>query len=76
MSAVETRLPLTERQQEVLDAITAYRAENQRPPTFRDIGKLIGVSSPNGVRCHLAALVRKGYIERDEHTSRGIRVLE
>lgn len=76
MSAVAEKPPLTDRQHEVLFAITSFIEKNGWPPTFRDIGRSLGITSPNGVRCHLGALERKGYIERDEHTSRGIRVLD
>ena len=63
---------LTERQQEVLDFITAN--SHLYGPTVREIAAGIGVSSPNGVVCHLAALERKGVIVRHPKRARGIEV--
>ena len=38
--------------------------ENHVPPTIREIGAEFGFSSPNGVRCHLKALMDKGELIR------------
>jgi repressor LexA len=45
------------------------------PPTLRQIGVEFGISSTNGVRSHLRALHKKGYIKRSAYTSRGIELL-
>jgi repressor LexA len=50
-------------------------AEHGYPPTIRDIGGAFGITSPNGVMCHLRAMAAKGYITRDEQLSRGIEVV-
>ena len=42
------------------------------PPSIRQIGTALGISSTNGVRLHLQALQKKGYIRRSQRTSRGI----
>jgi len=65
---------LTARQREVLRAITDYRAEKGYIPSIRELGKMLGISSLRGVTIHLAALEKKGWIER-ESTSRSIRIL-
>ena len=64
--------PLTERQARVLDFIRRRIAVDGRPPTVREIGARFRIRSTNGVRRHLNALQKKGYIERHPHTSRGI----
>lgn len=65
---------LTERQREVLEAIRDYAARKGYPPSIRELGRALGISSLRGVTIHLDALARKGYIER-ESTSRSIRLL-
>ena len=46
------------------------------PPSIRQIGEALGISSTNGVRAHLQALEKKGYIHRSSRTSRGIASLD
>jgi repressor LexA len=41
----------------------------------REIGSAHGITSPNGVICHLRALAKKGLIEHDRLKSRGIRLV-
>lgn len=64
---------LTTRQAEVLEFIKANAA--MYGPTVREIAAALGIKSPNGVVCHLDALVRKGAIERTPMKSRAIKVL-
>lgn len=66
---------LTDRQQEVLTFIEQFRNENGYPPTLRQIGKQFGISSTFGVKRHIDALVKKGYILVESNASRGITVL-
>ena len=66
---------LTARQKEVLQYILDYIYENKYPPTFREIGKHLNITSTKGVTDHLEVLVKKGYIERSPHQSRAIRVI-
>lgn len=67
---------LTHRQQQVLDFIRAGIAEHGRPPTMREIGDHLGVSSTNAVNDHLKALVSKGYLAREKLKSRTLRPVE
>ncbi len=67
---------LTERQQGILDFIQEFIEENQFPPTIREIGKRVGISSTSVVKYNLDALQAKGLIERDNDISRGIRLTE
>jgi repressor LexA len=63
---------LTERQEEILSFIKQFRDENGYPPTLRQIGKRFDISSTFGVKRHLDALVKKGYISVESFASRGI----
>lgn len=53
---------LTKRQEQVFSYILECIQKRGRPPTIREIGSHLGISSTNGVRDHLLALRRKGYL--------------
>ena len=63
---------LTRRQQEVYDFIADKIGGRGYGPTVREIGAEFGIKSPNGVMCHLNALVKKGLITREANMSRAI----
>ncbi len=63
---------LTDRQESILTFIRQFRNENGYPPTLREIGKKFGISSTFGVKRHLEALVKKGYLHIESNASRGI----
>lgn len=67
---------LTDRQRAILEFIEAVIEDEGYPPTVREICDQFGISSPKGVSDHLAALERKGCIERIAGKSRGIRLLK
>lgn len=71
MTTAAAPVQLTERQQQIFDFL-AIRIKGGLPPTVREIGHRHGISSPNGVMCHLKALEKKGLIRRDPHVSRSI----
>lgn len=66
---------LTDRQAAVLDFISDHIGDTGFPPTIREIGDHLGISSTNGVNDHLKALERKGYLTREDAKSRAIRPL-
>ena len=66
---------LTKRQQEVYDFIVEKIRSRGYGPTVREIGSAFGIKSPNGVMCHLQALVKKGLITREPNMSRAISVV-
>ena len=68
-------LKLTKRQQEIFDYIKRYGAEHGYPPTVRDIGKAIGLTSSSTVHAHLANLEKVGLLRRDPSKPRAIEVL-
>ncbi|MHB8930688.1 MAG: LexA family protein, partial [Melioribacteraceae bacterium] len=53
---------LTDRQQEILDFIQIYANHNGYPPTYREIGKQFNIVSTFGVKRHIDALVKKGFL--------------
>ena len=63
----------TQRQREILRLI-AERIDEGLPPTVRELGDALGISSTNGVADHLAALVRKGLLERRHNRARAMRL--
>jgi|SRR5690554_503774 len=67
---------LTERQEEILNFINSYRELNGYPPTIREIAKNFGLSSTFGVKKHLDALVKKGYLHIESNASRGISTIQ
>ena len=68
-------LNLTKRQQEIFDFVKRYRGEHGYPPTVRDIGKAIGLTSSSTVHAHLANLEKLGVLRRDPTKPRAIEVL-
>lgn len=66
---------LTPRQRAVLEFLQDFQAGRGYPPSLRDLQLHFGFRSVNGASCHLKALIRKGAIEHDRHTSRGRRLL-
>lgn len=68
------RAPLTERQNEAYQFIRSYLDEHRRPPTLKEIGNALGIASTNGVYKLLQALERKGWIEREKHRARSLRL--
>jgi SOS-response transcriptional repressor LexA len=63
---------LTPMQTEVLDAIRRFTRLEGYPPTVREIGESVGLTSPSTVHAHLTALIRKGHLHRDPTKPRTI----
>jgi repressor LexA len=63
---------LTKRQQQILDYIRKCIEVKHYPPSVREIGQAIGLSSPSTVHAHLNALEAKGYIKREGAKSRSM----
>jgi repressor LexA len=68
-------LNLTKRQQEIFEYVKRHGAEHGYPPTVRDIGKAIGLTSSSTVHAHLANLEKLGLLRRDPTKPRAIEVL-
>lgn len=67
---------LTDRQRAILEFIKNQIAINGYPPTIREIGKQFAISSTNGVRTHLNALIKKKYIRKNNFISRGLELVQ
>ncbi len=69
-----TDAPLTARQREILDFIERQMRERGYPPSVREIGEAVGLTSPSTVHSHLATLQRLGFLRRDPTKPRAIEV--
>lgn len=67
---------ITKRQQQAFEFICAFTAEHGYPPSVREIGSAIGLSSPSTVHSHLHKLEEAGYIKRDPNKPRAIEICE
>lgn len=65
---------LTDQQERVLRFIAKHISEQGAPPTFRGIAKNFGFASTRAAQDHVAALVRKGYLEHRPGEARGLRL--
>lgn len=67
---------LTERQQQVLDYIKKTVEERGYPPSVREIGEAVGLSSPSSVHAQLNSLVAAGAIKKDPSKPRAIMITD
>lgn len=70
------RREMTKRQQQILDFIRSELNLRGYPPSVREIGEAVGLSSSSTVHSHLAALEAKGFIRRDPTKPRALEVLD
>ena len=63
---------LTDRQREILSFIHGYVADHGYPPSVREIGESVGLSSPSTVHSHLRTLQERGYLRTDPTKPRTI----
>jgi repressor LexA len=63
---------LTPRQRQVQEFVDGEVRRRGYPPSVREIGEAVGLSSPSTVHAHLAALQDKGYLRRDPSKPRAI----
>jgi len=64
--------PLTDKQKKILDYIAEFISRHGYPPTVREIGAAVGLSSSSTVHSHLSTLERAGFISRDTNKTRAI----
>ena len=67
---------LTDKQQLIYAYIRKTIETKGFPPAIRDICEAFGISSPNGVMCHLKALEKKGLLTRELHSARAITLVD
>jgi repressor LexA len=72
----EAAMALSERQRKILEFIKSFALDSGYPPTIREIGEAVDISSTSVVNYNLNALQKEGYIIRDRTVSRGIRLAE
>lgn len=64
--------PATERQQRILEVIRRFTAEHGYPPSVREIGVRVGLSSSSTIHAHLKQLEKRGLIARDPTKPRAL----
>jgi repressor LexA len=65
---------LTSRQRQILEVIDQSMQDRGYPPSVREIGEVVGLTSPSTVHTHLNTLQRLGYLRRDPAKPRAIEV--
>lgn len=73
MAKPTSEKPATERQRRILDVIVAFTADRGYPPSVREIGERVGLSSSSTIHAHLKALEKRGLISRDPTKPRALR---
>lgn len=66
---------LTKRQEDILDFIKTFMVKHGFPPTIREIGEGLGISSPATIHAHLKNLETRGAIRRNDTKNRAIELL-
>ena len=66
---------LTRRQNDVLTFVKSYIVSHGYPPTVREIGKALDISSPATIHAHLSNLESKGFIKKEGSKNRAIELL-
>ena len=76
MMMVRKSKGLTDKHIKVSEFLTDYQNQNGRPPSIREIGEKVKISSTSVVNYYLDQLKKMGYVERDDRVSRGLRLTE
>lgn len=69
-------MELSSRQKGILDFIRSFVSDNGYPPSIREIGKAVGISSTSVVNYNLNVLQVKGFLERGKEVARGLRLVD
>jgi repressor LexA len=69
------RPELTKRQRDIIEFIKSFVEKYSYPPSVRDIGEAVGLSSTSSVHAQLSNLEEKGYLRRDASSARALSVL-
>lgn len=65
---------ITDRQQKILEFIEQHQRDHGYPPSVREIGTAVGLTSPSSVHAQLETLQKRGYLVRDPAKPRAIEV--
>jgi repressor LexA len=71
-----TKGKLSDRQKRMVEFIQRFTAENGYPPSIREIGDAVDISSTSVVNYNLNRLVDEGFLNRDQNVSRGLRLTD
>ncbi|MBM7367692.1 repressor LexA [Gordonia hydrophobica] len=74
LSTATLEASLTQRQRDVLDVIRKSVRERGYPPSIREIGEAVGLTSTSSVAHQLRTLERRGLLKRDPHRPRAVNV--
>ena len=66
---------ISDRQQDILKVIKTFIVKHGYPPTVREIGEKVNLSSPATIHFHLNKLEEKGYIKKGNSKNRAIELL-
>lgn len=66
--------PLTPRQQAIFNFVSAFSRDRGFAPSLREIGLAVGLTNVSAVRGHVAALTKKGVLQKEPDQPRSIRV--
>jgi len=76
MMVRKSKPELSEKQTQVLEFLAEHQDKYNRPPSIREICDDVGISSTSVANYYLDQLEERGYIERDQRVSRGLRLTE
>ena len=76
LEKIELTEQLTERQSRILEYIRQVTKVRNYPPSVREIGEAVGLSSSSTVHNHLNQLERRGLIKRDPSKSRTVQLVQ
>jgi repressor LexA len=76
MMMVRKSKGITEKHIKVLEFLSNYQTDFGRPPSIREIGEKVKISSTSVVNYYLDQLEKMGYVERDDRVSRGVRLTD
>lgn len=74
MMMVRKSKGITEKHIKVLEFVNDYQTKHGRPPSIREIGEKVKISSTSVVNYYLLQLEKMGFLERDSRVSRGMRL--
>lgn len=73
--ATDTRAPISRRQRAILDVILNHVYAHGYPPSVREIGQAVGLTSSSSVAHQLEVLQARGYIVRSPGGARALTVV-
>ncbi|MDR0979159.1 MAG: transcriptional repressor LexA [Lachnospiraceae bacterium] len=69
-------MELNNREKDILKFIEKHIKQNSYPPSVREIGKAVGLTSTATVHAYIAKLIKKGYIKKEDQKGRTLKLLK